>query len=72
MCNCNQKRQTFSNGSGSSVNRAKVRYTGADSFSIHGDITGRMYNFTQGRTVIFVDPRDAEGFREVEELQVIS
>lgn len=72
MCNCNKKTQSYSSEMRGGMNKRKVRYTGDDTLSLNGNITGRLYRFTQRKSVVLVDARDAEDFRGVEGLQIIS
>lgn len=72
MCNCNQKRQAISSENRSRMGKMKMRYVGNGSFSINGNVTGRLYAFAAEGAIVMVDPRDAMDFEEVPELQLIS
>lgn len=63
----------MSSGSRSGMNKSKMRYVGKDSsFSINGNITGRMYTFNSKNLIVSVDPRDADDFLDLTELQRVS
>lgn len=72
MCNCNQKRQSIASEIPSKTGKIKMRFTGKGNFAINGDITGRLYSFTEEGATALVDPRDAIHFEGVPELQRIS
>ena len=73
MCNCNQKRTSFSEGTGNTRGKTMVRLVGDKaSFSTNGDSTGRRYEFSTQKPMLWVDSRDAMGMTSIPDLEVIN
>lgn len=71
MCNCNQKRSSLSQGTGNGRGKVMVRLVGNQPVSTNGDSTGRRYDFSAQKPMLWVDSRDALGMASLQELQVI-
>lgn len=71
MCNCNQKRASYSQETTSQRGKTKVRLVGENPISLNGNSTGRLYVFSPENPLLWVDTRDAIGMGANEELQVI-
>jgi hypothetical protein len=71
MCNCNQKRATYSSGNTQSQRgMVQAKLIENKPFVLYGDITGRMYVLNNINDTIWVDRRDAMSMKEIKELQV--
>lgn len=72
MCNCNQKRASYSfENEQSRKGMVKVMLVEHQPQVINGDVTGRMYVFRNINDVNWVDKRDAAGMGEIRGLQVM-
>lgn len=71
MCNCNQKRTSVSEGTGNTRGKVMVRLVGNKPVSTNGNSTGRRYEFSAQKPMLWVDSRDAMGMSSLQELQVI-
>lgn len=73
MCNCNQKRANFSsNNSMAQKGTRKVKLVENDPVTMYGDITGRMYVFTNINDINWVDERDVASMYTMKNLLVLS
>lgn len=73
MCNCNQKRASYSSGpqAEASAGMRQVKLVQKGLFTITGDVTGRVYVFKKINDIVWVDKRDLVYMEEVEELQLL-
>lgn len=71
MCNCNQKRTSFSEATGNTRGKTMVRLVGNKPISINGNSTGRRYEFSTKQPMLWVDSRDAIGMGAMQDVQVI-
>jgi hypothetical protein len=75
MCNCNQKRASYSSGVGNQndapLGMIQVKLVQGGLFTITGDITGRVYVFKKMNDITWVDKRDLMYMEQVKELQIL-
>ena len=72
MCNCNQKRSSLAQGTANTGGKVMVRLVGNKPISTNGNSTGRRYEFSAQKPMLWVDSRDASGMGSIQELQVVS
>jgi hypothetical protein len=73
MCNCTRKRASYS-AQNSSRDRGtvKVKLLGKESLKVTGDITGRVYVFSNNNNNMnWVDRRDIISMKKNKELQIL-
>jgi hypothetical protein len=74
MCNCNQKRAALHT---SSVQRdaihgmRQVRLVQQEPLTLTGDMTGRVYEFTEKNDINWVDKRDLIMMEKIKGVQVL-
>ncbi len=72
MCNCNQKRVTYtSQHTNAEKGMVKVTLIENKPIVVNGDITGRMYVFRHINDFNWVDKRDALSITHYKQLQVL-
>ena len=71
MCNCNQKRTTYSSQNNESQKgMVKVKLIENSALVLNGDVTGRMYIFRNINDINWVDKRDAISMKGTKGLQI--
>ena len=83
MCNCGNKRNTFSQQKSEPSNpnvqkplitntpNANFEYTGKTALTVVGNITGKSYRFSRTGDVQIIDHRDAPGMKLIPVLKRI-